>query len=117
MAAVRQYLDLMEWNGSTGEDGVDSDGNPIPGTPVPVSNAFCRYENFNAGNRKEFTNRDGEAVLATGVIYVRFGTQVPERFSWVSVTRNAVQVFEGEILNVYRGQLNSTLHVLENVRD
>ena len=114
---VRQYLDLMEWDASTGESGQDSDGNPIPNTPVIVSNAFCRYENFQSGNRKEFLNRDGESVLATGTIYCKKGSDVPERFSVVKVTRNAIKVFEGEVLNVYRGQLNSTLHVLENVRD
>lgn len=114
---VRQYLDLMVWNGATGPDGTDGDGNPIPGTPVIIENPLCRYENFQSGNRKEFLNRDGESVLATGVIYVKLGTEVPERFSVVTVTRDTDQVFHGEVLNVYKGQLNSTLHVLENVGD
>lgn len=114
---VRQYLDTMVWNGASGPDGRDSDGNPIPGTPVEVVNTAVRYENFQSGNRKEFTNRDGETVLATGIVYAKLGSDVPERFSVITVTRNAVKVFEGEVLNVYKGQLNSTLHVLGNVRD
>lgn len=114
---VSQYPDTMVWNGAAGPDGRDGDGNPIPGTPATETNTTVRYENFSSGNRKEFTNRDGETVLATGVIYCKKGSETPERFSVVTVTRNAVTVFEGEVLNVYQGQLNSTLHVLENVRN
>lgn len=71
-----------------------------------------------SGNRGYYRNRNGEDVLATGVIYISYGYKVPERFSIVSLVKqrgpNTV-IINVECLSVDPNQLNTTIYVTENV--
>lgn len=114
---VRQYLDTLQWE-TTGEPTYDADGNPILPTPVQMKTINCRYENFMSSNRVSYRGRNNEEVLATGVVYVKKGETVPERFTVVSLSQTReghTNTWELECLNVYHGQLNITIHVTENV--
>lgn len=107
---VKQYLDVCEWE-VDGEIEFDSNGFPLPTTPTAVKTASCRYENFSGSNHKEWTNVDGKTILQRGTIYLKKSEEVPVKFQRVKVTRGSEIVFEGNILNVYKGQLNTTIAV------
>lgn len=116
---IRKRLDTIEWYESTGSPTYDSEGNPITQEPELKSLSKCRYENFTkGGSRVTYRNRNGEDVLATGVIYISYGYKVPERFTIVSIVKqrgqNTVTV-NVECLNVDPNQLNTTIHVTEYV--
>lgn len=116
---IRKRLDTIEWYESTGSPAYDSDGNPIIQEPELKTLSKCRYENFmESGNRGYYRNRNGEDVLATGVIYISYGYKVPERFSIVSLVKqrgpNTV-IINVECLSVDPNQLNTTIYVTENV--
>lgn len=114
---VKQYNSVLTWKQEGTPDSQDGQGNIIPGTPGADVNAACRYENFQAGNRKEFTGRDGRTVLANGKVLVKFGEPVPPRFFVGVVTTGSVEIYRGEILNPYTGQMNATVYTIEDVRD
>lgn len=114
---VRQYLDVISWKGE-GSSSFDEDGNPIIIEGEIFSNENARYENFSkGGNHREFLNRNGEVVLATGVIYLKKTCgEIPDKFSMISVDCvNRPKPFKAEVLNVNYGQMNTTLHIRENV--
>lgn len=104
----------MSWTGKGGAPTVDPDtGFPKPGSQGTSYSVKCRYENFAVSNRKEWTGEDGKTILQRGTIFVPFGERVPEKFENVKIvddTDSRVE-FEGNVLNVYTGQLNSTLAV------
>lgn len=114
---VRQYLDTISWQ-TEGSVSFDADGNPIIIEGETLSNDKARYENFSkGGNHREYLNRNGEAVLATGVVYLKINSgDIPGKFSMISVDCvNRPKPFKAEVLNVNYGQLNTTLHIIENV--
>lgn len=116
---VRQYLDKITWESPIDDTQYDSEGNPIPGQVEKFLNDKCRYENFmKGGNRQHFRNRNGEDVLATGTLFLKKGTLAPKRFDIVefeSVRDGVSTKMRLECLNVYHGQLNITIHTVENV--
>lgn len=116
---VRQYLDSITWEKPSGAPSYDSDGNPTIGTTTTFTSSKCRYENFSkGGNRQVFRNRNGEDVLATGIIFLKKGSTSPDRFEVVELesVRDGVSTkLTLECLNVYHGQLNITIHTVENV--
>lgn len=115
---IRKRLDTIEWYESTGSPTYDSDGNPIIPEPELKSLSACRYENFTSGNRRTYRNRNGEDVLATGTLYISYGEKVPERFTIVSILKKrgvSTIIVNAECLNVDPNQLNTTIHVTENV--
>lgn len=114
---VKQYNSLLTWETEGTPPTQDADGNIIPGGPGETVTAKCRYENFLPGNRREYTGRDGKTVLATGKILIKFGEPVPPRFFIGTVTTGAVEIYKGEMLNPYEGQMNSTAYTIEDVRD
>lgn len=112
---VRQYPHNAKWWEGGGDPGYDEDGNPIISNPTELMSVNCRYENFSkGGNRQTFKNRNGEDVLATGTIFMPKGSIVPERFEVVDLDASGVEM-KLECLNVYHGQLNITIHTVENV--
>lgn len=113
MSRVLQYPHTMSWTGEGTPASVDTDtGFPIPGVPGEVVSVKCRYENFNKTNRKEWTNEDGKTIAQIGTIFVPFGHEIPRKFKRVRIVdRDGDEVFEGPILNVYKGQMNTTLAV------
>lgn len=118
MATVEQYTDTMSWTAEGTPATFDPElGFPKAGNAGTTMQAACRYENFGRTNRKEYTGEDGKSIFQMGAIYVKFGQPIPNKFERVVVTRfdkgeqKTVTVFEGPVLNVYRGQLNSTLAV------
>lgn len=87
-------------------------GFPVPGQPGEEVTIMCRYENFKTGAVKEWTNKKNETVLQRGTIYVKWGQQMPTKFETVTVESPQYgEMFKGEILNVYNGQLNTTIAV------
>lgn len=110
---VKQYPHRLVWQ----TEGTPSQKNPATGFPVPGGlptnrEAKARYENFNKGAVKEFTNKNGKTVLQKGTIYVKFKEPYPLKFETVKViSPDYGVVFEGEILEVYKGQMNTTIIV------
>lgn len=87
-------------------------GFPIAGVRGPEVTAKSRYENFRGGSTKEFTNKTNKTVIQRGFIYVKKGEPTPKKFETVKVVaENGEVMFEGEVLNVYNGQLNTTIAV------
>lgn len=110
---VKQYRDIVSWT----TEGSPATKDPITGFPIPGSKgeeleSKGRYENFKSGNRKEYENKNGDTVYQKGTIYLKKGELIPLRFETVTVTSPEFgEVFKGEILNVYKGQLNTTIAV------
>lgn len=113
---VRQYNSVLTWRQEGIPDIQDGEGNIIPGTPGDEVSVMCRYENFLQTNSREFTGRDGRTVLARGKILVKFGESIPPRFFVGVVTTNGVEIYRGEVINPYEGQMNSTVYTIEDVR-
>lgn len=87
-------------------------GFPVPGAPGEEVSSESRYENFKGGSTKSWINKANETVIQKGTIYVRKGQPVPKKFDTVKVVSPEYGLmFEGEILNVYTGQLNTTIAV------
>lgn len=107
---VRQYLDILSWTTPGTPGGEDENGFPLPSQPGETITAKCRYENYR-GRVKEWRGRDGETVEQKGTIYVKKGEPVPMKFEDVTVTRDTGVTYQGVALNVYKGQLNSTIVV------
>lgn len=105
----------MSWTGPGTAPTTDPDtGFPIPGKPGEVITAKCRYENFGMTNRTEWEGEDGETIYQRGTVYVLFGEPVPDKFERIKIVdpeQGDYLEFEGPVLNVYTGQLNSTLAV------
>lgn len=118
MERVRHYLDTIVWDVATGESGFDNDGNPTTPRPEMMTTSNVRYENFTSGNRREYIHKNGEVVLATGTLYIKYNQVLPKRFDIVSLVKvrgeNRI-VTNLEILNVDPNQLNSTIHTREYV--
>lgn len=114
---VRQYLDTIQWDYTTGETVYDEDGNPTNPDSETISTSKARYENFR-GSKREFLNRNGQMVLATGTLYVKYNELLPTKGTIISLIKirgvNRI-VANFEVLNVDPNQLNSTLHILEYV--
>lgn len=110
---VKHYPHKLSWTGEGTPPSVDPDtGFPIPGVPGIEQQAKARYENFRTGAVKEWRNKKNETVLQRGTIYVKKGEPAPKKFETVTVTSEEYGLmFEGEILNVYHGQLNTTIAV------
>lgn len=114
---VTQYNSSLSWLSEGTPDTQDGDGNIIPGVPGDEETALCRYENYQAGNRKEVIGRDGKTVLALGRIFIKFGEPVPPRFFIGTITNNGEIIYKGEIVNTFEGQMNKTVYAIEDVRD
>ena len=110
---VKHYPHILSWTGEGTSPSVDpATGFPIPGVPGLPQEAKARYENFKTGAVKEWRNKKNETVLQRGTIYVKKGEPTPKKFETVTVTSGEYGLmFEGEILNVYHGQLNTTIAV------
>lgn len=110
------YNSVLTWSAPGTPDTKDEDGNIIPGTPGEEISAVCRYENFRLGNRLEFIGRNGKTVLAVGRVYVKFGQPVPPRFFVGTIRTGETEIYKGEFMNVFDGQMNSTIYTVEDVR-
>lgn len=110
---VERYRDTLTWTGEGTPTTTDPvTGDPVPGTPGATLMAACRYEDFRGRVVKQWVNSDGETVLQTGTVYVRDKEVLPPRFEKIKVDSPEFgTVFQGEALNVYRGQLNCTIAV------
>lgn len=113
---VKQYPSLLKWTTEGTPDSRDEDGNIIPGIPGVEISARCRYENFKSGNRKEFTGTNGKTVLATGAVLIKFGDPIPSRFIVGEITTEGQEIYKGEIMNTFEGQMNKTIYTIEDVR-
>lgn len=109
--AVKHYPHTTTWEVEGTPAGKDPvTGFPVPGQPGEEISAISRYENFQKGGSKEWTNKNGKTVLQKGVIYLKKGEPVPKKFDTVKVTSPEFgEMYEGEVLNVYTGQLNTTI--------
>lgn len=109
---IEQYPHTLRWQAEGTPPGEDEDGFPIPGTPGEAMEAKCRHENWR-GEKREFIGVDGATVLQKGIIYIKFGELVPDRFQSLTVIgKDDVDIiFEGIALNSYKGQMNSTIDV------
>lgn len=104
---VIQYLDKLTWVSKQEQIGVDEWGQPIYDDEDGGS-VIGRYENFK-GSKKEFLDVDGITVVQNdGVFYCKPRVKVPNRFDLVEVRDTKFQV-----LNIYKGQLNTTIHLKE----
>lgn len=112
---VKQYNSLISWQTEATEPTQDEDGNIIPGTPGETITSRCRYENYQ-GTRKEFIGRDGKTVFATGRVYIKFGDIKPPRFVVATITTDGVEIYKGEVMNTFEGQMNKTIYTVEDVR-
>lgn len=107
---------MLKWKTEGTSDSQDQDGNIIPGVPGVELTATCRYENFQGSNRKEYLGRDGKTVLATGSVFIKFGQPIPERFTVGTITTDGNEIYSGEIMNTFEGQMNKTIYTIEYVR-
>ncbi|MDR2274355.1 MAG: hypothetical protein LBF27_25835 [Sphingobacterium sp.] len=112
---VKQYPSILTWKTQGTPDSQDEDGNIIPGEPGEEFKAKCRYENFQGSNRKEMIGRDGKTVLATGSVYIKFGEPKPSRFTIGKIETEGEEIYSGEIMNTFEGQLNKTIYTVEYV--
>lgn len=102
----------MVWRGEGSPPTEDENGFPVPGTSGPSYSAMCRYENYKGGSTKSWQNKKNETVLQRGTVFVKKGEILPVKFETVTITDpEGAVVFEGELLNVYKGQLNATIAV------
>lgn len=110
---VKHYPHIITWTTQGTPSTVDPEtGFPVPGLPGSVLTAKSRYENFRGGSTKEWTNKANKTVLQRGTIYIKRGEPIPVKFDTVKVESPEFgTVYEGEILNVYPGQLNVTIAV------
>lgn len=110
---VKQYRDVISWQlAGTPATKDPVTGFPIPSVPGETVTAKGRYENFSGTGRKEYVNRDGQVILQKGTIFIKKGQTAPNKFETVTVTSPEFEeVFKGEALNVYEGQLNTTIAV------
>lgn len=110
---VKQYPHTLNWTQEGAVSTKDPEtGFPVVGVPGEEVQSACRYENFRGGSTKHWTNKANETVIQKGTIYVKKGEEIPTKFSTVRVTSpENGRIFEGEILNVYIGQLNVTIAV------
>lgn len=112
MPTVKQYPHIMSWTGKGSNSSVDSStGFPKPGSSGQAISAACRYENFGITNRREWTAEDGKTIWQRGTVFVKLGESVPKKFEHIQVKDGDKVIFEGPVLNVYEGQLNSTIAV------
>lgn len=108
--AVKHYPHTTTWKTEGGTPGRDGNGFPVPGTQGGTVEAVSRYENFRKGGAKEYRNKNGETVLQKGTIFVKKGQPYPKQEDTVTVTSPEFgTMFEGEVLFVYKGQLNTTI--------
>ncbi len=114
--SVKQYPSILSWKSEGTPPSQDGDGNVVPGIPETEFNSKCRYENFDSGNRKEFTGVNGKTVLATGRVFIKFGEALPERFVVGVITTEGREIYKGEIINTFEGQMNKTIYTIEDVR-
>ena len=114
--SVKQYNSILTWQTEGTPDSQDSDGNIIPGIPGEAVTARCRYENYQSANRREFIGRDGKTVFATGKVYIKFGDPKPPRFVVGTITTNGEEIYKGEVMNTFEGQMNKTIYTVEDVR-
>lgn len=109
---IKQYRDVVSWQLAGTPATKDENGFPVPSIPGETVTAMGRYENFTGTGRKEYTNRDGQVILQKGTIFIKKGQPAPNKFESLIVTSPEFEeVFEGEALNVYEGQLNTTIAV------
>jgi len=114
--SVKQYPSILSWETEGTPPSQDEDGNVIPGIHGEDFSSRCRYENFDSGNRKEFTGVNGKTVLATGRVFIKFGDPIPSRFIVGSITTEENEIYKGEIMNTFEGQMNKTIYTIEDVR-
>jgi hypothetical protein len=110
---VKQYPHTLTWTTEGTPSTKDPEtGFPVPGVPAAPVTAASRYENFRGGSVKEFINKKNETVRQRGTIYLKKGEPVPRKFETVVMYgKEGEIIFEGELLNVYTGQLNVTIAV------
>lgn len=104
---VVQYPDVMTWNDVTIEE--NDYGYPVE-TITATHNLYGRYENFMKGWGKEHEKIDGVSILADGVYYAKIGQDLPKRFDLIEIPTRG---YKGQILHVYKGQLNNTIYIKE----
>lgn len=113
---VKQYNSLISWETEGTPPTQDEDGNVIPGEPGETVTSRCRYENYQGSNRREFIGRDGKTVFATGRVYIKFGDTKPPRFVVGTITTDEQEIYKGEVVNTFEGQMNKTIYTVEDVR-
>lgn len=116
---VRQYPDILKWVTEGTPSTIDPEtGDPIPGTPGEEIDAKCRYEDWTGGVARTWMNKDGESVVPTGKIYIKFREDLPVKFEVIDLERVKAGIsLRMEILDVYHGQMNSTITVYDRNRN
>lgn len=86
--------------------GTEPQTDPETGFPIPTEDITmsvpCRYHSENG---KQFTNEVNQPVFQKGRIRFVKGSQMPSLYENIKVTDGDVVVFEGPVMEVYRGQL------------
>lgn len=80
-------------------------GYPLPDLPSELMSVPCNYQLATA---KEVRNKDNNVVLQNGKIFIDKGQQFPPRGTMVRVEPD---MFSGEVVDLYTGQLGTKLIV------
>lgn len=99
----------LHWTGPAGESTIDPEwGVPVPGLPGEAMSAACMYQ---LAPSKQVQNKDSVMVFQNGNVYLDNGSAYPDRGSSVVVMNGDVQMFAGEVVDVFVGQLGIKLVV------
>lgn len=99
---------IMIWtpmSPSTIEPGTGYEIPGVPGEPIEVP---CGYHD---GGVKEFKNEDNKVVLQKGFIRLDVGSDLPDLFYPIKIYGGTELVFEGKVMNIFRGQLTWRIDV------
>lgn len=99
---------IMKWtpmSPSTIEAGTGYEIPGVPGEPIEVP---CGYHD---GGVKEFKNEDNKVVLQKGFIRLDVGSGLPDLFHPIKIYSGTELVFEGKVMNIFRGQLTQRIDV------
>lgn len=78
----------------------DENGMPLPDSGT-VMTAKCR---FHPESKKQMKNEANDAVMQSGRIRFNTGSEMPDVYTHVTVKDGDRVIFEGKVLEVYRGQ-------------
>ncbi|MEJ2905089.1 hypothetical protein WAE58_21770 [Pedobacter panaciterrae] len=86
--------------------GNESPNDPVTGFPVATDDVIisvpCRYHSTTG---KQFNNELNQIVLQKGRIRFDNESEMPSVYKNIKVTDAGVVIFEGSVMEVYRGQL------------
>lgn len=99
---------IMKWTPMSPSSKEPGTGYEIPGVPGEPIEVPCGYHD---GGIKEFKNEDNKVIIQKGIIRLDVGSAMPDLYHPVKVFGNTGLVFDGKVMNIFRGQLTWRIDV------